>query len=744
MGPRWDGAVKSISGAAAVALLICVPGAAAEPRVTPLAGGPAMASLTGVGVSPITGHVYVNDARYKRVLEFTADGILVRKWGSQGNANGQFLDPIGLAVAPSGDVYVMDEGNQRVQEFTASGTFVRKWGTGGAGDGQFNSPFGIAVGPNGHVLVADTDNNRIQEFLADGTFVRKWGQLGSGNGDLSQPQSLVVAPGGEIYVADTVNHRIEEFDSNAQFVRKWGALGPAPGQFHTPDGIAVGSGGDVYVADNLNNRVQQFTSTGAFVRQWGGEGSNDSQFRFDWGIAVGPTGDVYTSEIDGHRMQQFTANGDFIRKWGSFSNIDREWGTFVSGLGASASSRHFFVADGEHSRVQEFTAAGSPAHSIGSPDVTNPTGVGVSPANGDVYVADSSYGLVKRFNSSGVFQSNVFGTTDPEQVAVSPLNGDLFVSYPSENEVWQFTSAGVLIRVVGDCCSADGEFVTPEQAAVAPNGHLYVADTGNNRVQEFTENGVFVRKWGTTGAAPGQFDQPSGIAVAPTGAVFVADTNNRRVQAFSPTGAFRESIPLSVAPVSLAATGRSSELLALAGLYVFRVADVTPPSIGIDLGPAEDSYTNDDTPTFGLTSPEPGVTFRCRVDGEPFAPCSGGNMHTTDALSDGQHTFQVRGTDAAGNESDPYTRRFTVDTLAPTVSVSGPSKTTSRTPKFTLSANEPATFQCQIDTGSFVPCASPYKTPKLKPGNHALTVLADDRAGNQSAPTQVSVKIKRS
>ena len=53
-----------------------------------------------------------------------ADYEFVRKWGSQGSADGQLSGPTGIALDPSGtNLYVADCGNHRMQKFT------RTWGT---------------------------------------------------------------------------------------------------------------------------------------------------------------------------------------------------------------------------------------------------------------------------------------------------------------------------------------------------------------------------------------------------------------------------------------------------------------------------------------------------------------------------------------------------------------------------------------------------------------------------------------
>jgi Ca2+-binding RTX toxin-like protein len=65
---------------------------------------------------------------------------------------------------------------------------------------------------------------------------------------------------------------------------------------------------------------------------------------------------------------------------------------------------------------------------------------------------------------------------------------------------------------------------------------------------------------------------------------------------------------------------------------------------------------------------------------------------------------------------------------------------------FTFAASvASATFECQIDTRAYKPCASPYKvkTKKLRTGKHTLSVRAVQPAGNaDSTPSTFRFKIK--
>jgi DNA-binding beta-propeller fold protein YncE len=63
---------------------------------------------------------------------------------------------------------VVDRGNDRVQVFDNNGNFITKWGSPGSADGQFDNPVGVAVGADGRVYVTDEGNVRIQVFSSSG------------------------------------------------------------------------------------------------------------------------------------------------------------------------------------------------------------------------------------------------------------------------------------------------------------------------------------------------------------------------------------------------------------------------------------------------------------------------------------------------------------------------------------------------------------------------------------------------
>jgi large repetitive protein len=94
----------------------------------------------------------------------------------------------------------------------------------------------------------------------------------------------------------------------------------------------------------------------------------------------------------------------------------------------------------------------------------------------------------------------------------------------------------------------------------------------------------------------------------------------------------------------------------------------------------------------------------------------------------------VRETDPAGNtDPTPASFTWTIDTTPPDTNVTaGPSSpTSSSSATFSFDSSEGGSaFQCQLDGGGYLPCASPQSYFGLGEGTHSFQVKATDSAGN--------------
>jgi hypothetical protein len=156
------------------------------------------------------------------------------------------------------------------------------------------------------------------------------------------------------------------------------------------------------------------------------------------------------------------------------------------------------------------------------------------------------------------------------------------------------------------------------------------------------------------------------------------------------------------------------------------------PKTTIDSGPG--AVSNSPDADFEFSADENNAEFECRVDAGDWEACESPTSVTD--LESGDHTFDVRATDEAGNTGTAATRDWEVDLENPSVEItSGPEGTThDRSASFEFTSNEEgATFECSPDGGAFTTCTGPVTWPELPTGDHEFQVRAVDRAGNTGA-----------
>ena len=235
-----------------------------------------------VAINASNGDVYVSDEGNSRIVELNSSGSFIETFGwgvKNGNAEfeicksseyceagiagggaGQFHEPKGIAIDPSGNVWVADLANDRIEEFSSSGSYLQSFGTAGSGEGQFSSPSGIVI-DGGNLYVSEAGNNRVQELSTAGKYINAFGKTGKGSGEFEEPKDLAVDPKtGNLYVSDTGNNRVQEFNSGGgKPIAIFGTGGSEGGQFNAPRGVAVNSSGDIYVVDFGNDRVEEWS-----------------------------------------------------------------------------------------------------------------------------------------------------------------------------------------------------------------------------------------------------------------------------------------------------------------------------------------------------------------------------------------------------------------------------------------------------------------------------------------------------
>ena len=273
----------------------------------------------------------------------------ITQWGSSGRGDGQFDEPIGIALDPLGNVYVSDLYNYRVQKFSGSGGYLAQIPVVGG-------PAGVAINAEPCLFAVGTFAGVIAKFTLDGVPVAQWHSFGIVGGFIRSPWAVAPDGSGNVYVTDVGTSRVVLLASDGTYLRDLGS-----GQFDSPYGAAVGLGGVVYVTDIGNHRVEEFTSSGSFVRQWGSYGSGNGQFNQPYGLAVNAAGDVYVSDKGNHRIQVFTSTGLYLTQWGSLGSANGQFQA-PTGMAVDAAG-NVFVADAIANRIQKFGPVPTPAKS---------------------------------------------------------------------------------------------------------------------------------------------------------------------------------------------------------------------------------------------------------------------------------------------------------------------------------------------------------------------------------------------
>jgi Big-like domain-containing protein/hemolysin type calcium-binding protein len=134
--------------------------------------------------------------------------------------------------------------------------------------------------------------------------------------------------------------------------------------------------------------------------------------------------------------------------------------------------------------------------------------------------------------------------------------------------------------------------------------------------------------------------------------------------------------------------------------------------------------------------------YECRLDDAAWGDC-----RDYSELADGEHRFQVRARDMAGNaDGTPAAWTWTVDTTAPatTITAKPGAQTTETGARFAFGANDDARFECRLDGAPFAPCTSEAAYADLEDGRHTFEVRAIDAIGNvERDPAAFSWEIGR-
>jgi sugar lactone lactonase YvrE len=367
--------------------------------------------------------------------------------------------------------------------------------------------------------------------------------------------------------------------------------------------------------------------------------------------------------------------------------------------------------------------------------IDSPSGIAVTPDGNTVYFTEAGNGRIRKLDrATGRLSTLTSRLSRPGRLFLS--GDDLYVSESDLGRVVKITDitslAPTLEVLAGSTAgfSGDGSIATaaqlsgPGEMALDTAGNLYIADSLNNRVRIIGD----VPPPHLTIAAPSEgadlntaIAQIEWVVTNPPATTRCSVDGAASVPCTSPFTTPALSLGAHTVAVTAANSGPGATTKTVHFNYVSGLA------VAITTGPTTGTPSLTRRPMFTFTIASPAAlpaTATCAIDGA--APVSCTSPFTASLLTNGNHTLIVVATNAV--DSKTTTRSFVVNAPFRIRLTSGPrnpipSRVVRPTFAFVLDAESNGLpTECAVDSGAFVPCASPYTTPVLTEAAHVLHI----------------------
>ena len=211
------------------------------------------------------------------------------------------------------------------------------------------------------------------------------------------------------------------------------------------------------------------------------------------------------------------------------------WGKPTSAHGiATDQAGNVYIADSDNSRVQVFTAKGSPLRTWGSPGTANDQfndaeDVDVS-RDGTVWVADQQNSRLQAFSSTGAFEASIPVPTGelPRGIAVDAA-GDVIAAVEGSgySGFRKYVKSGAAWAPSGDLLGSSKTY-RADDIEVSPDGSIFTV-TSDQHVRHFSADGTPLGAFALSSFT-------GGIGIDLDCNVWVPDFGQRRIAKYSPTG----------------------------------------------------------------------------------------------------------------------------------------------------------------------------------------------------------------
>ncbi|MDT3682586.1 MAG: protein kinase [Truepera sp.] len=263
-----------------------------------------------------------------RILD--PDGNLHTSIGDIGVGSGNFsAAPLAVSVDSGGDVFaaifeyrVGQQSHKMIHKLAPDGTVKTSFGPYGMQPGEFLYPLGLAVAPDDTVYVLDSETFMVSRFSNDGRFIARFGGRGKGHGTFDDPRAVAVDWRGSVYVLDYGNRQVQRLSADGDYQTRWAFKVSAeqPG-LRLLDGMTVDADCNVYISDASAGKVRKVTADGKVgvsfnldARQ--GEGTDTLV-----DLGVDDSGYLYVARRGGHLIRKFDPAGRLMETFETYAPL---------------------------------------------------------------------------------------------------------------------------------------------------------------------------------------------------------------------------------------------------------------------------------------------------------------------------------------------------------------------------------------------------------------------------------------
>lgn len=217
------------------------------------------------------------DTEYAMLHKLSPTGDVLLSFGAYGLAEGEFLRPVALAVAPDDSLWVLDAETHRLEHFSAWGAYLGGFGGSGEGGGHFNDPRDLMVNLQGELFVLDYGNRQVQHFASDGSYLNRWAFRASeavqaehttgGIAALRLLSGIALGGGGELYLTEAESGKVHRIAAKGGSLDTF-ALDHAEGDQSGPDtlvDLGVDESGNLFTAERGSSAIRKYSPGGELL-----------------------------------------------------------------------------------------------------------------------------------------------------------------------------------------------------------------------------------------------------------------------------------------------------------------------------------------------------------------------------------------------------------------------------------------------------------------------------------------------